>query len=425
MEESNNLKQVKISDEEKEQNGITQMNTKNIMIILFIVSVIITAIIYYFCRGTKDAKSSVPTHYDYLIIGSGLYGATFNYLAKKAGKTTLVLEKRSTMGGNLYCEKIEGIFVHKYGPHIFHTDNKKVWDFVNSLVEFVPYQNQPISRSKDKLYNLPFNMWTFNQIWGVTTPEEAQKKIEEQRFKGEVHNLEDQAKSLVGSDIYEKFIKGYTQKQWGRECPNLPPFIIKRLPTRFIYDNNYFYDRYQGIPQGCYNEFIKALFNDTEVLTDVDYFKFKDRYTNVADTIVYTGKIDEYFGYKFGKLEYRTVRWENKVEKVANFQGNAVINYPDPDVPYTRVIEHKHFEPYNKEIQEKKKTVISYEYSEEWDETKESYYPINDEKNNNMYMKYKELADQEKNVIFGGRLAQYKYFDMKDIIEDVFKKFNM
>jgi UDP-galactopyranose mutase len=337
----------------------------------------------------------------------------------------LVLEKRNTIGGNLYCEKIEGIFVHKYGPHIFHTDNKKVWDFVNSLVEFIPYQNQPISRSKDKLYNLPFNMWTFNQIWGVTTPEESQKKIEEQRFKGEVHNLEDQAKSLVGSDIYEKFIKGYTQKQWGRECPNLPPFIIKRLPTRFIYDNNYFYDRYQGIPQGCYNELIKALFNDTEVLTNLDYFKFKDRYANVADTIVYTGKIDEYFGYKFGKLEYRTVKWKNEVKKVANFQGNAVINYPDPDVPYTRVIEHKHFEPYNKEIQEKKKTVISYEYSEEWDETKESYYPINDEKNNNMYMKYKELADQEKNVIFGGRLAQYKYFDMKDIIEDVFKKFNM
>ena len=424
MEESSNLKQVKISEEEKEQNGIFQTNTKNIMIILLIVSVIITAIIYYFSRGRQQDKT-VPTHYDYLIIGSGLYGSTFNYLAKKAGKTTLVLEKRNTIGGNLYCEKIEDIFVHKYGPHIFHTDNKKVWDFVNSLVEFIPYQNQPISRSKDKLYNLPFNMWTFNQIWGVTTPEEAQKKIEEQRFKGEVHNLEDQAKSLVGSDIYEKFIKGYTQKQWGRECPNLPPFIIKRLPTRFIYDNNYFYDRYQGIPKGCYNEFIKALLNDTEVLTNLDYFKFKDRYSNVADTIVYTGKIDEYFDYKFGKLEYRTVRWKNEVKNVANFQGNAVINYPDPDVPYTRVIEHKHFEPYNKEIQEKKKTVISYEYSEEWDDTKESYYPINDEKNNNMYMKYKELADKEKNVIFGGRLAQYKYFDMKDIIEDVFKKFNM
>lgn len=425
MEESNNLTQVKISDEEKEQTGLNQMHTKTIMIILFGVSIIITAIIYYYCKGSRDAKSTVLTHYDYLIIGSGLYGATFNYLAKKAGKTTLVLEKRNTIGGNLYCEKVEGIFVHKYGPHIFHTDNKKVWDFVNSLVEFIPYQNHPISRSKDKLYNLPFNMWTFNQIWGVTTPEEAQKKIEEQRFKGEVHNLEDQAKSLVGSDIYENFIKGYTQKQWGRECPNLPPFIIKRLPTRFIYDNNYFYDRYQGIPQGGYNDFIKALFNDTEVLTEVDYFKFKDRYQNVADTIVYTGKIDEYFDYKFGKLEYRTVRWENKVKKVANFQGNAVINYPDPDVPYTRVIEHKHFDPYNKDLQEKKKTVISYEYSEEWDETKESYYPINDEKNNNMYMKYKELADQEKNVIFGGRLAQYKYFDMKDIIEDVFKKFNI
>ena len=364
-------------------------------------------------------------NYDYLIVGSGLYGSTFNYLARKAGKTTLVVEKRETIGGNLYCENIDGLFVHKYGPHIFHTDNKKVWDFVNSLVEFTPYQNQPVSKSGKKLYNLPFNMWTFHPLWGTITPEEAKEKIESQKFKGTVTNLEEQALSLVGKDIYKKLIKFYTQKQWGRECPNLPSFIIKRLPTRFIYDNNYFNDRYQGIPVGCYNAFIDKLLQDTKVITKVDYNKNRSDFETIADTIVYTGKIDEYFNYKYGKLEYRTVRWDNEILDVDNYQGNAVINYADKKVPYTRVIEHKHFEPYNKEIQERKKTVISYEYSEEWDDTKEGYYPINDEKNSKLYEKYKELADKEKSVIFGGRLAQYKYFDMKDIIEDVFKLFKI
>ena len=417
--EEGGLKKVKISEDLREQTGKTNIST--ILISLIVAFSIISIIIYF----SYKRKSSNVLHYDYLIVGSGLYGATFNYLAKKAGKTTLVLEKRSTKGGNLYCEKKHGIFVHKYGPHIFHTDNKKVWDFVNSLVEFTPYQNQPISKSKDKLYNLPFNMWTFNQMWGVISPEEAKNNIEQQKYKGQIVNLENQAMSLVGKDIYEKFIKSYTQKQWGRECPNLPPFIIKRLPTRFIYDNNYFYDRYQGIPVGCYNAMIDRLLNDTEVVINVDYNLFRDRYKNVADKIVYTGKIDEYYDFKFGQLEYRTVRWENQVKNVSNFQGNAVINYPDSEVPYTRVIEHKHFEPYNKEVQELNETVVSYEYSEEWNKDKEPYYPINDEKNNNIYKKYKELADQEKNVIFGGRLAQYKYFDMKDIIEDVFKHFNM
>ena len=417
--EEGGLKKVKISEDLREQTGKTNIST--ILISLIVAFSIISIIIYF----SYKRKSSNVLHYDYLIVGSGLYGATFNYLAKKSGKTTLVLEKRSTKGGNLYCEKKKGIFVHKYGPHIFHTDNKKVWDFVNSLVEFTPYQNQPISKSKDKLYNLPFNMWTFNQMWGVISPEEAKNNIEQQKYKGQIANLENQAMSLVGKDIYEKFIKSYTQKQWGRECPNLPPFIIKRLPTRFIYDNNYFYDRYQGIPVGCYNAMIDRLLNDTEVVINVDYNLFRDRYKNVADKIVYTGKIDEYYDFKFGQLEYRTVRWENQVKNVSNFQGNAVINYPDSEVPYTRVIEHKHFEPYNKEVQELNETVVSYEYSEEWNKDKEPYYPINDEKNNNIYKKYKELADQEKNVIFGGRLAQYKYFDMKDIIEDVFKQFNM
>ena len=422
MNESDFLEQLEIYTESP-QKSLPKLNELNLKTFLIIFGGIVLFIIIIFLF--KGGSSSNTFHYDYLIVGSGLYGATFNYLAKKAGKTTFVIEKRNTIGGNLYCENIEGIFVHKYGPHIFHTDNKKVWDFVNSIVEFIPFQNQPVSNSRNKLYNLPFNMWTYNQLWGIITPDDAKTKIEEQKYKGEVHNLEDQALSLVGNDIYEKFIKSYTQKQWGRECPNLPSFIIKRLPTRFTYDNNYFNDRYQGIPEGCYNSFINKLLKNTKVVTQIDYNKNKQKYSNIANKIVYTGKIDEYFDYIYGKLEYRTVRWNNEIMETDNYQGNAVINYPDNDVPYTRVIEHKHFEPYNKEVQAKKKTVVSYEYSEEWDETKEGYYPVNDEKNSKLYQKYKALADKEKNVIFGGRLAQYKYFDMKDIIEDVFKQFNI
>ena len=393
---------------------------KNIIIICAVVVVLIIILCFIF-----RSRSNPLGHYDYLIVGTGLYGATFNYLAKKAGKTTYMIEKRDVVGGNLYCEKKEGIWIHKYGPHVFHTDNKKVWDFVNNMTNFNPYIQQTVARVEDTLYSLPFNMWTYYQLWGVTTPEEAKEKIDSQKFTGEVTNLEEQAMSLVGKDIYKKLIKGYTEKQWGRKCTELPPFIIKRLPTRFTFDGNYFNDRYQGIPEGCYNAMIDQLLKDTKIETGVDYNKNKEKYENIADKIVYTGKIDEYFGYKLGKLEYRTVRWETEVKDVANFQGAAVINQPDKDVPYTRIIEHKHFEPYNKELQEMKKTVISKEFSEEWDETKKEYYPVNDEKNNKLYQQYKEMADKETNVIFGGRLAEYKYYDMKDIIENVFKLWEM
>ncbi|KAL6632799.1 UDP-galactopyranose mutase [Neocallimastix sp. 'constans'] len=371
-------------------------------------------------KSKFTVNSSKLKHYDYLIVGSGLYGSTFNYLAKKKGKSTLIVEKRDVVGGNLYCEKVEGIYVHKYGPHIFHTDNIRVWNFVNNITHFNPYMLQTMSRVGDKLYSLPFNMYTFNQLWGVTTPEEAKARINKDKYTGVVHNLEEQALSLVGRDIYEKLIKGYTEKQWGRDCRNLPSFIIKRLPTRFTFNGNYFNDRYQGIPEGCYNAMIDKLLEDTEVITGVDYNTNREMYEKIADKIVYTGKIDEYFGYKYGKLQYRTVRWDTEIIEVANYQGTAVINQPDKNVEYTRIIEHKHFEPYNERIHQLNKTVISKEYSEEWDETKEGYYPINDEKNNNLYKKYKELADKEKHVIFGGRLAEYKYYDMKDIIESVF-----
>ena len=382
--------------------------------------IIVILILYYLIKSKFTVNSSKLKHYDYLIVGSGLYGSTFNYLAKKKGKSTLIVEKRDVVGGNLYCEKVEGIYVHKYGPHIFHTDNIRVWNFVNNITHFNPYMLQTMSRVGDKLYSLPFNMYTFNQLWGVTIPEEAKARINKDKYTGVVHNLEEQALSLVGRDIYEKLIKGYTEKQWGRDCRNLPSFIIKRLPTRFTFNGNYFNDRYQGIPEGCYNAMIDKLLEDTEVITGVDYNTNREMYEKIADKIVYTGKIDEYFGYKYGKLQYRTVRWDTEIIEVANYQGTAVINQPDKNVEYTRIIEHKHFEPYNERIHQLNKTVISKEYSEEWDETKEGYYPINDEKNNNLYKKYKELADKEKHVIFGGRLAEYKYYDMKDIIESVF-----
>ena len=423
--DNDDMQKANISDYSDYNSSSNKKNKRCLIITIVIIMIIILSLYFIFMlRNNSKAKTNL-SHYDYLIVGSGLYGSAFNYLARKEGKTTLIVEKRNTTGGNLYCENVEGIFVHKYGPHIFHTDNKKVWDFVNSIVEFTPFMNQPFSKMDKDLYNLPFNMWTYHELWGVLTPEEASKKIDEQKYQGDVKNLEDQAMSLVGKDIYQKLIKGYTEKQWGRECPNLPSFIIKRLPTRFVFNNNYFNDRYQGIPEGCYNSFIEKMLQGTEVILSTDYNKNKEKYEKLADKIVYTGKIDEYFGYKYGKLEYRTVRWDNEIKDTDNYQGNAVINYASKDVPYTRVIEHKHFEPYNKEVQEMKKTVVSYEYSEEWDDTKEGYYPVNDQKNSELYKKYKALADNEKNVIFGGRLAQYKYFDMKDIIEDVFKQFNI
>ena len=365
--------------------------------------------------------------YDYLIIGSGLFGATFAYRAKKKGKRCLVIDKRPQLGGNVYCENIEGINVHKYGAHIFHTNNKEVWDFVNSIVEFNRYTNSPVANFKGKLYNLPFNMNTFSQMWGVRTPEEAKVKIEEQKADAltaldgrEPHNLEEQAMALVGKDIYYKLIKEYTEKQWGRKCTELPAFIIKRLPLRFVFDNNYFNDRYQGIPIGGYNKLIDGLLDGVECKTDVDFFdsEYKD-WRKYADKLVYTGAIDEFYDFKFGKLDWRTVSFKTRIENTPNYQGNAVVNYTSHDVPFTRVIEHKHFEMFGQEVYDCPKTVVSEEYSTEYTNGMEPYYPVNDDKNNSLADKYHDLAAREKDVIFGGRLAQYKYYDMAPIIEQV------
>ena len=365
--------------------------------------------------------------YDYLLVGAGLFSATFAYLAKKAGKKCLVIDKRSHLGGNVYCENIEGINVHKYGAHIFHTSNKQVWEFVNSIVEFNRYTNCPVANYKGKLYNLPFNMNTFYQMWGVTTPEEAQAKIDEQKAEAvarmkadgvtEPRNLEEQAQVLIGKDIYERLIKGYTEKQWGRKCSELPAFIIKRLPVRLIFDNNYFNDKYQGIPIGGYNNLINGLLDGIETMTNVDFFENRAYWEGIADKIVFTGKIDEFFDYRYGKLNYRTVRFETEVIDNPNYQGNAVVNYTEREVPFTRVIEHKHFEMFGQEVYDCQKTVISREYSTEWKDGMEPYYPVNDDVNSSLYAKYKALADEEENVIFGGRLAEYKYYDMAPTVE--------
>ncbi len=389
--------------------------------------------------------------YDYLIVGSGLFGATFAHLAHKQGKTCLVIDKRPHLGGNIYCENIEGINVHKYGAHIFHTSNKEVWDFVNSIVEFNRYTNSPVANYKGKLYNLPFNMNTFYQMWGVTTPEEAQAKIDEQKAEAvakmkadgvsEPRNLEEQAQVLIGKDIYERLIKGYTEKQWGRKCTDLPAFIIKRLPVRLVFDNNYFSDKYQGIPVGGYNKLIDGLLEGIDTLTSVDFFAdniqklaenkeasqkaglIKDCWQEIAEKLVFTGKIDQFYDYQFGKLNYRTVRFEQEIIDCPNYQGNAVINYTEREVPYTRVIEHKHFEMFGAEVYNCPKTVISKEYSTEWKDGMEPYYPVNDKENSELYAQYKNLADQEKEVIFGGRLAEYKYYDMAPIIEKALAMF--
>ena len=365
--------------------------------------------------------------YDFLIVGAGLYGCVFAHELKKLGKKCLVIDKRAHLGGNVYCEETEGINVHKYGAHIFHTSNKKVWNYVNDIVEFNRYTNSPVARYKDELYNLPFNMNTFAQMWGVKTPDEAQKKLDEQKADAlasmkaagvsEPRNLEEQALTLIGRDIYEKLIKGYTEKQWGRKCTELPAFIIKRLPVRMVFDNNYFNDTYQGIPIGGYNRLIEGLLGGVETRTGVDYFANKAELDAKADKIVFTGKIDEYFGYEYGNLQYRTVRFETEVLDTPNYQGNAVVNYTEREVPYTRVIEHKHFEMLGQDVYNNSKTVISKEYSTEWKPGMEPYYPVNDRQNTELYAKYKELADKEQNVIFGGRLAEYKYYDMDDVIE--------
>ncbi|MBO5001805.1 MAG: UDP-galactopyranose mutase [Prevotella sp.] len=369
--------------------------------------------------------------YDYLIVGGGLFGATFAYFARKRGKRCLVIDKRQHVGGNIFCEEVEGINVHKYGAHIFHTNSKQVWDFVNSLVEFNRYTNSPVANYEGKLYNLPFNMNTFYQMWGVTTPEEARQKIDEQKADAvremqsqgvsEPRNLEEQALTLIGKDIYERLIKGYTEKQWGRKCSELPAFIIKRLPVRFVFDNNYFNDRYQGIPVGGYNKLVDELLRGCDILTNTDYFANREHWESIACKTVFTGKIDEFYQYRFGKLQYRTVRFEQKTFDQPNYQGNAVVNYTHRDIPYTRVIEHKHFEKFGNEVQQCPKTVVSWEYSTEWKDGMEPYYPVNDEQNNALYEQYKSLAEKEENVIFGGRLAEYKYYDMAPIVEKVMK----
>ena len=389
--------------------------------------------------------------YDYLIVGSGLFGATFAHLAHKQGKTCLVIDKRPHLGGNIYCENIEGINVHKYGAHIFHTSNKEVWDFVNAIVEFNRYTNSPVANYKGKLYNLPFNMNTFYQMWGVTTPEEAQAKIDEQKAEAvakmkadggsEPRNLKEQAQVLIGKDIYERLIKGYTEKQWGRKCTDLPAFIIKRLPVRLVFDNNYFNDKYQGIPVGGYNKLIDGLLEGIDTITSVDFFAdniqklaenkeasqkaglIKDCWQEIAEKLVFTGKIDQFYDYQFGQLNYRTVRFEQEIIDSPNYQGNAVVNYTEQEVPYTRVIEHKHFEMFGAEVYNCPKTVISKEYSTEWKVGMEPYYPVNDNENSELYAQYKNLADQEKDVIFGGRLAEYKYYDMAPIIEKALAMF--
>ena len=358
--------------------------------------------------------------YDYLIVGSGLFGSVFAHEATKTGKKCLVIDKRNHSGGNIHCENIEGINVHKYGPHIFHTNDKKIWDYVKQFTDFNHFVYSPLSLSRGKLYNLPFNMNTFYQLWGTKTPAEAKAKIDEQvKMYGvkEPKNLEEQALSLVGKDIYENLIKGYTEKQWGRKASELPAFIIKRLPVRFTFDNNYFNDKYQGIPVGGYNNIIENLLKNIEVRLNTDFPENKDFFESIATKIVFTGKIDEYFDYQYGKLEYRSLRFESEILETENFQGNAGINYNDSEFEYTRIVEHKHFEFGNQ-----KKTVITKEYPENWTSEKEAYYPINNEKNQEIYLKYKKLSENVNHVIFGGRLAEYKYYDMHQVIASALHK---
>lgn len=372
--------------------------------------------------------------YDYLIVGAGLFGATFAYLANKAGKKCLVIDKRPHTGGNVYCENTEGINVHKYGAHIFHTSDKSIWNFVNSIVEFNQYTNSPVANYRGRLFNLPFNMNTFWQMWGVRTPEEAERTLDEQRKEArerlavagvsEPRNLEEQALLLIGRDIYEALIKGYTEKQWGRRCTELPPFIIRRLPVRLTFDNNYFNDSYQGIPVGGYNRLIEGLLEGIEVRLGVNFFESRNVLEEMADEIVFTGKIDEYFGYRFGKLEYRTVRFEEEILDVPNYQGNAVVNYTERAVPFTRIIEHKHFEMFGNAVYDNPHTVISREYSTEWTDGMEPYYPVNDSVNNALYNRYSQLAEITDGVWFGGRLVEYRYYDMAPTIESAINLFN-
>lgn len=373
--------------------------------------------------------------FDYIIVGSGLFGATFAYLAKRDGRRCLVIDKRPHLGGNVYCEEIEGIHVHKYGAHIFHTSNNDIWKLVNSIVPFNRYTNCPVANYRGKLYNLPFNMNTFYQMWGVTSPVEAFAKIEEQKADAmeamkiagvnEPRNLEEQALLLVGRDIYETLIKDYTEKQWGRPCIDLPAFIIKRLPVRLVFDNNYFNDAYQGIPVGGYNKLIDGLLDGVECRTGIDFFENRDFWEDQGELIVFSGAIDEFYDYRFGQLEWRTVRFEHEILETVNFQGIAVMNYTDRDVPYTRIIEHKHFEFFGPAVYSNPHTVISREYSSEWKPGMEPFYTVNDERNTRLYAQYKELADKEERVLFGGRLAEYKYYDMAPVMERAIELYNL
>ena len=354
--------------------------------------------------------------YDYLIVGSGLFGSVFAYEANKKGKKCLVIDKRNHIGGNIYTKEIEGINVHKYGAHIFHTSNKEIWEYINNFAEFNRYTNSPIANYKGEIYNMPFNMNTFNKLWGVITPQEAKEKIEEERsmdYTDEPKNLEEQAINLVGRTIYEKLVKGYTEKQWGKKAKELPAFIIKRLPVRFNYDNNYFNDIYQGIPIGGYTKIIEKMLGGIEVRLNCDFFSHRKELENIAKKIIFTGQIDKFYNYKFGELEYRSLKFETEILNEENYQGNAVVNYTEYEIPYTRIIEHKHFEYGTEE-----KTVITREFPDDWTKDKEPYYPINNERNNELYSKYKELAENEENVIFGGRLGQYKYYDMHVVIQE-------
>ena len=375
--------------------------------------------------------------YNYLIVGSGLFGSIFAYEANKKGKKCLVIDKRSHVGGNIYTENVDGINVHKYGAHIFHTSNKEVWDYIQQFAEFNRYTNSPVARYKDELYNLPFNLNTFSRMFNLITPQDIEKRLDEERKEGleklngkEPSNLEEQAISLVGTTVYEKLIKGYTEKQWGMPCTELPSFIIKRLPVRMIYDNNYFNDKYQGIPIGGYTQIIEKMLNGIDVKLNYDFFEHKEELQNIAEKIVFTGQIDKYYDYKFGQLEYRSVRFETEEFDIDNYQGNAVVNYTDREVPYTRIIEHKHFEQgkqLGNEVTEGPsvgKTIISKEYSDKWDASKEPYYPINNERNNKLYAKYENLAKEDNKVIFGGRLGQYKYYDMDKVILEALKCVN-
>ena len=373
----------------------------------------------------KDKVDFTMKKYDYVLVGSGLYAGVWAYEAKKRGKTCLVVEKRDHIGGNVYCEDVEGIHVHRYGAHIFHTSDRQVWDYVNGLAEFNRYTNSPVANYKGEMYNMPFNMNTFSKMWGISTPAEAKAIIEEQKkaVTGEPGNLEEQAISLVGTDIYQKLVKGYTEKQWGRDCKDLPAFIIKRLPVRLTFDNNYFNALYQGIPIGGYTKLVEHLLEGIEVRLNIDYLEQKEELDKLAETVVYTGPIDAYFGYSLGALEYRSVRFETEVLDIPNFQGNAAVNYTDRETPWTRIIEHKWFEfGKDEQGQDLPKTVISREYSSEWKPGDEPYYPVNDEKNGALYAEYKRLADTEKNVIFGGRLAEYRYYDMDAVIASALKK---